>query len=363
MAGPPASFRAVLTGLVATAVVTALVVAGSRNLHHFDAALFAYLFATLFAVFGVAYRYSMWLERPPTRLYWRRGWQVFFHPRWLGRNLILGGDRFVRRFLANDFIWRRDWKRGLAHWLIMWGCLIAAAITFPLVFGWIHFETVDGDFERYRIHLFGFPTVSFPVHSLVGHLLFHGLVWASLLVIPGVMLAFHRRMRDGGAAAVQRFGEDIFPLLLLFSISVTGLLLWVSYQWMHGYAYGFLAILHALTVIMTLVWLPFGKLFHIFQRPAQIGVAFYKDAGRRGPQAHCERCDEPFASQLHVDDLIEVERQLGYQYETTSPDGSPSHYQRVCPRCRRAMLALAQGAAWAPSSNDTIGGVHGDSTR
>ena len=27
---------------------------------------------------------------------------------------------------------------------IMWGCLIAAAITFPLVFGWIHFETVPG---------------------------------------------------------------------------------------------------------------------------------------------------------------------------------------------------------------------------
>ena len=28
---------------------------------------------------------------------------------------------------------------------IMWGCLLAAAITFPLVWGWIHFETVSGD--------------------------------------------------------------------------------------------------------------------------------------------------------------------------------------------------------------------------
>jgi hypothetical protein len=26
------------------------------------------------------------------------------------------------------------------------------------------------------------------------------------------------------------------------------------------------------TVILTLLWLPFGKFFHIFQRPAQIGV-------------------------------------------------------------------------------------------
>ncbi len=48
---------------------------------------------------------------------------------------------------------------------------------------------------------------------------------------------------------------------------------------MQGYAYEFLAILHAVTVIFTLLWLPFGKFFHIFQRPAQLGVAFYKDVG------------------------------------------------------------------------------------
>ena len=40
---------------------------------------------------------------------------------------------------------------------------------------------------------------------------------------------------------------------------------------MRGYAYDFLAILHAITVIFTLLWLPFGKLFHVFQRPATGG--------------------------------------------------------------------------------------------
>ena len=99
------------------------------------------------------------------------------------------------------------------------------------------------------------------------------------------MLAFRRRMIDHGAAAVQQFGEDILPLLLLFAISVTGLMLTASYTWMKGYAYDFLAILHAVTVIFTLLWLPFGKFFHIFQRPAQLGVSFYKDAGARGEQA------------------------------------------------------------------------------
>ena len=106
------------------------------------------------------------------------------------------------------------------------------------------------------------------------------------------MLAFRRRMIDHAAVAVQQFGEDILPLVLLFAISVTGLMLTASYTWMRGYAYDFLAILHAITVILTLLWLPFGKFFHIFQRPAQLGVSFYKDAAARGEQARCKRCGD-----------------------------------------------------------------------
>jgi hypothetical protein len=68
--------KAIVTGVAASGVLVALVVIGSRNLAHFDAALIGYTFATIFAVFGIAYRYSMWLQRPPTRMYWRRGWQV-----------------------------------------------------------------------------------------------------------------------------------------------------------------------------------------------------------------------------------------------------------------------------------------------
>ena len=146
-------------------------------------------------------------------------------------------------------------------------------------------------------------------------MVFHGLVWSSLLVIAGVLLALRRRLRDHGAAALQQFGEDLLPLILLFAISVTGLMLTASYTWMKGYAYDFLAILHAVTVIFTLLWLPFGKFFHIFQRPAQLGVTFYKDVGRQGEQAHCRRCGEEFASRMHVEDLIAVEQQLGYRYE------------------------------------------------
>jgi hypothetical protein len=183
-------------------------------------------------------------------------------------------------------------------------------------------------------------------------LIFHGLVWSAFLVIAGVMLAMRRRMRDRDAAAMQQFGEDIMPLVLLFAISITGLMLVVSYEWMHGYAYEFLAILHAAVVIITLVWLPFGKFFHIFQRPAQLGVSFYKDAGRRGEQAYCSVCGQAYASKLHVDDLIQVEKQLGYTYEVS--DGPVDHYQRICPRCRRLLPAIAQGQLWRTELGVTL---------
>ncbi|AGP37163.1 hypothetical protein [Sorangium cellulosum] len=335
--------RAVLWAAVFTAALAAMIVLGSRNLAHFDAALVGYTFATLFATFGITYRYVMWLQRPPTRMYWRRGWQAFLSPRSFFGNLARLAQRTGTEVAGNRFIFRRGALRGLAHWLLMWGCILAAAITFPLVWGWIHFETVPGDLETYRTFVFGFAAGDFPIDSWFAFLVFHGLVWSSFLVLAGVMLAFRRRMVDHGAAAVQQFAEDILPLVLLGAISVTGLMLTVSYTWLRGYAYDFLAILHAATVIVTLLWLPFGKLFHIFQRPAQFGVGFYKDAGARSEQARCARCSREFASAAMIRDLITVERELGFRYETS---GRAVHYQQICPTCRRALFGLAQGALW-----------------
>ena len=149
-------------GRLVTATLAAAIVVGSRNLQHFDAALVGYTFATLFAAFGISYRYAMWLQRPPTRMYWRRGWQAFFSRRALAGNTVSLGRRALLEFAANAYIFRRGRLRGLAHWLIMWGCLLAAAITFPLVWGWIHFETVPGDLHMYRTFVFGIPMQDFP---------------------------------------------------------------------------------------------------------------------------------------------------------------------------------------------------------
>src|SRR5678815_4098857 len=111
--------RAVARGIAATLLLGALILLGSRSLSHFDAALVAYTFSVLFATFGLTYRYSMWLLRPPTALYWRRGWQAFFRSGWRLRNARFWLSRFSLDVLANRFIVKRDRLRGLTHLLIM----------------------------------------------------------------------------------------------------------------------------------------------------------------------------------------------------------------------------------------------------
>ena len=107
-------------------------------------------------------------------------------------------------------------------------------------------------------------------------------------MLAGVGLSLWRRMRDRGAHSVQSFAMDMFPLFLLFAISVTGLALTASQEWLRGEAYSFVAILHAITVIGALLFLPFHvRFFHIFQRPAQLGVKLYHEFGDSREPALC----------------------------------------------------------------------------
>jgi hypothetical protein len=225
------------------------------------------------------------------------------------------------------------------HQCLFWGCLLAAAVTFPLVFGWIHFETAPDNQMIYVAYLFGFPVQSFAIRTVYSWFVLHLLDYAAVLVIVGIGLSLWRRMRDQGAQAVQSFAMDFLPLILLFAISVTGLALTASSLWFRGEFYGFLAILHAITVIGALLYLPFGKFFHIFQRPAQLGVKLYQQAGDASEGAHCARCGERFASRMHIDDLKRVLPQLGFDY---SLEGPVAHWQEFCPACKRRNLASAQ---------------------
>jgi len=334
--------RATVVGLLVAMLVVVAIYFGSRRLRDFDTALVPYAGASVFSAFGLGYRYAIWLQRPPTRMYWRRGWLLFLSPRRIFANLVRLARLVTDNILLQKFIERRSPMRWAAHWLIFWGCVLAAMITFPLSFGWIRFETSRDSQEVYHAYVFGLHVFQFLLAGKVAPFVFNALDIASVLVIAGIALALFRRARDRGALAVQQFANDFLPLALLFAVAATGLLLTASTHFMRGFHYGFLAQFHAVTVIFTLLYLPFGKFFHIFQRPAQLSIAFYREAGERGPGAACAVCGEVFTSRMHADDLALVEQQIGVRYRMK--DGT--HYQDVCPACRRKSLALTQDALW-----------------
>lgn len=334
------NLKAALVAGVATLLLVASILVGSRNLANFDPALIAYLFGCIFACFGVVYRYTVWLQRPPTWRYFKSAWQLF-----LSRKIFVYGYELLRHFITDfvgqRFIRKRSATRGYGHLLMAGGCTLAFAVTFPLVFGWIHFGLKPGGIDTYEAYLFGFKTIEFPLHTWIAEVIFNALNWSSILVIAGVMMLMRRRLTDAGQIAIQTFEGDWLPLLLLLAISVTGIGITLDYRLMRGEAHQFMGITHAVTVILFLVWMPFGKFYHIIQRPSQLGIAIYRRAGAEGPQAICPHTHQPFTSQLHVDDLKVVTKQLGFDY--TRSDGS-SHLD-LSPQGKRAALAKAHLAA------------------
>lgn len=339
--------RGLVWGGVGVAILLAITLFGSGGLVWFDAALVGYLFGLIFATFAIVYRYSVWLRRPPTAMLNRRGWDAFrarrLHnaaalPALVGTNL-----------LAQGFIRRRSQTRWLAHQLVFWGCILAGLVTVPLTLGLFHFQSVGQEAERYQMYVSNLGTLTFDAESIIGWTIFHTLDIAAVLVLAGVFIFLSRRLKDPGALAVERSG-DFLALAGLFAVSVTGLFLTVSSTWLEGRYYSALNTIHALTVILGLMYIPFGKLFHIFQRPANLGVQFYKRANAEGEQAACRACGEPFAALQHVDDLKVVLEQLGFDYGidgdgtagVTDDSVTGANYQNTCPACRRRQVALAQ---------------------
>ncbi len=326
--------KALLMSILVSVLIIVFVFYGSRKLQNFDAALVTYLFGTVFAFFGIVYRYSVWLQRPPTWMYFKRSLQFLFTGKIVSHLWFLGKES-VGNIIVQKFIYPRSKYRWFAHFCIALGCTSAFAITIPLTFGWIHFTLAPNSISIYEAHFFGFKMMDFKIGSLLAFLIFHALNWSSWLVIIGSVYYLRRRLTNPGLIATQSFEGDLLPLILLIAISVTGLCLTYSYQFMKGFAYDFLAVIHAVTVIMFLIWIPFGKFFHIIQRPAQIGAHIYKKEGIKKGMAVCPHTGEEFTTQLHIDDLKIVTKQLGFDF--TYEDGT-SHLD-LSPEGKRSRLA------------------------
>jgi len=339
--------RARIATAVVTAILIALIYVGSRGLKHFDSALIGYAVGSVFAIAALTYRYTLWLGRIPTWRYFRAGWTNFLSWENFRRYTFLIPKAWWTDIFAQTFIRKRSTSRWIMHMAIFWGVLLSLAITFPLTFGWIHFELAEDNPENYTAYFFGFPMFTFPIEALTGFAVYHALDFTAALLIVGLVIAIWRRITDAGLLTTQRFGFDLLPLFLLFAIAVTGLALTASTTWWNGAFFWFIALVHQVVVVLWLISLPFGKFFHIVQRPASIGVTLYQtvnqgvrhygnrpntDPSPIGTGA-CRRCGEALPSPQFISDLKDVLNDLGQDYDI----GEDNILQDYCPTCKRVL--------------------------
>lgn len=343
------SLPALAVALAVTALLLVLIVIGSRGLRDFDSALIGYAVATVFAVAALAYRYMLWVNRPPTWRYFRAGWANFFSLRNVRRYTLLIPKAWWTDIFAQTFILKRGWPRWLMHMAIFWGVILSLAITLPLTFGWLRFTLVPPD--QYLAWFFGLPIFHFPIEAGAGFAIYHGLDFTAALLIIGLAIALWRRVTNAGFLAIQRFGFDMVPLILLFAIAITGLALTASSAWWNGKFYWFISLVHQVTVVAWLLSIPFGKFFHIIQRPASIGVTLYqtisqdvehyaddKQQQETVGTGICKRCGEALPSQQFIQDLQGVLGDLGQDYDLGERHGVLQEY---CPTCKRILRGKA----------------------
>ncbi len=327
----------------AVLVLLGLIFVGSRGLRDFDSALVGYAVATVFATAAIVYRYTLWITRPPTWRYFKAGWTNFLSWRNFRRYSALIPIAWWTDILAQTFILKRSIQRWVMHMSIFWGVILSLAVTLPLTFGWIRFTLVPPD--RYQAWFFGFPVFQFPIEAGTGFAVFHILDWTALLLIVGLGIAFYRRTTDVGLLTGQRFSFDLVPLVLLFAIAATGLALTASSGWWEGRFYWFISLTHQVAVVGWLLSIPFGKFFHIVERPASMGVTLYQAVnqdvehyGGRPQTGACRRCGRPLPSQQFVDDLKATLAELNIPF-----DMGPEHgwLQEYCPTCKRVVRGQA----------------------
>src|SRR6267143_7177176 len=176
--------KALAAGLAAALTVMGGIWLGSRGLKHFDPALVWYAIGSVLAAFAVGYRFAVWTQRPPARMYFQRGLQLLvrrgfkcqvsgfksdttarFNVLTVSSPALTIGRSLASDFVAQNFIHRRSPYRWIMHLCLSGGCTLAFAVTFPLVFGWVHFEPFNDNAEMYRVSLFGFNVDSFSVRG------------------------------------------------------------------------------------------------------------------------------------------------------------------------------------------------------
>jgi len=156
---------------------------------------------------------------------------------------------------------------GLRPRAMLYGVLAAAILTGLIALGSRGFHWFDATLIGYAA-----ASIFAAADSAPGFLIYHALDFTALLLFVGLILALHRRFHDLALITVQRFGFDLMPLALLMAIVVSGLALTADSTWLRGAYYWYISLVHEAVVVLWLISLPFGKFFHLIERPATTDI-------------------------------------------------------------------------------------------
>ncbi|CAN7250332.1 MFS transporter [Rossellomorea sp. LjRoot5] len=309
---------------------------GTGQFLHFDMALMGYFISSLIFAIGLTIRMSSWLIRPATHQVIKRSFSNLKTSSRKKRNLISIGKTAFENIFLQKFIFKRGIYRGVQHFLIAWGCIGSFAITFGLTFGWMHFELVDP--ETYTIVVMGVETISMAAHGLFAEMVYNGLNITATMVLIGVTMALVRRIASQDVKVTQRAEFDLFPLYLLLAVTGTGLLLTVSYALLDGWMHHYMTLIHQVTVVVLLVYFPFGKLFHLPIRPLTTAVPLNYQEQIKVDTRPCLRCGTTYSNDDQITDVKDI---LAVQnFDLQLEDGS--YLSDYCLPCRRRIRVMKQ---------------------
>ena len=294
---------------------------GTRFFTHIDLALYGYMVGTVVFIGGFFYRFISWGERPPTKIIIKKGIKLLFRKS--------TPKTSVEHLATYRFIWNRGIYRWTQHVLLGWGCILSAFVTFPLVFGWMYF-TMDEN-GLYHVVGMGMNLMTVKADGIIAYLFYNALNITAFMVIAGVCMALYRRMKNMQARAEQSFVYDLLPLYLLLFVSITGLFLTFSNIFMHGFGHPVISAVHQWSVILTLFYLPFGKLAHIPFRPMSVLARNYREHYGELEKHACKVCGSEYVSTEQAGDVINVLKANEMQFKTEEG----YHLAELCLPCRR----------------------------
>lgn len=294
---------------------------GTRMFTHIDLNLYGYMIGTIVFLGGFFYRFISWGERPPTKILIKKGLKF------LGRRKTPAIS--VEHLVTHKFIWNRGIYRWTQHLLIGWGCILSCFVTFPLVFGWMYFTMDENGY--YTVVTMGIDLMKVKADGLIAFVFYNALNITAIMVITGVSMALYRRLKNMQARAEQKFIYDFMPLYMLLFVSLTGLLLTFMNVFLHGAGQPIMSIIHQYSVIITLIYLPFGKLAHIPFRPMSVLARNYREHYAEQGMKDCKVCGEHFVSTEQAQDVIHVLSINEIEFKTCEG----VHLGELCLPCRR----------------------------